>query len=246
MEVNPYAPPASSIQGAPELVRVDPASDFRDLSGISSKLAILLLIGLGLQVLASVASLMQLDMLSHGLHSYTRAELVANDTRVRLISLGNLVLYLITAIVFGRWIYLAQRNLPELGARLLRFTPGWSVGCFFIPLIALWAPCQAMNQLVRASRNPRQWELEDTPPLIIAWWILWLIAQVLGNGVFRAAMAAKTAAALYGATQLNLVSGVVSVPLQLLAWLIVRRVWRDQSVTYAQTTLGQTAAYESP
>lgn len=148
--------------------------------------------------------------------------------------------------MFGRWIYLAQRNLPELGARLLRFTPGWSVGCFFIPLLNLWAPCQAMNQLVRASRNPRQWELEDTPPLIIAWWILWLIAQVLGNSVFRGGMAAKTAAAIYSATQLDIALSVASVPLYLLAWLIVRRVWRDQSVTYAQTTLGQTAAYESP
>jgi hypothetical protein len=44
MENNPYAPPASSMQGAPELVRVTEASDFRDLSGISGKLSMLLLV----------------------------------------------------------------------------------------------------------------------------------------------------------------------------------------------------------
>jgi Domain of unknown function (DUF4328) len=244
MENNPYAPPVSSIQGTPELVREDAKDGFRDLSGITGKVSILLLVGLGLKILAIVSLVMQVDLLSH---SYTRADLLASAKRLGAISVGTVVLYLVTVVVFGRWIYLAQRNLPELGARLLRYTPGWSVGCFFIPLINLWAPCQAMNQLVRASRNPRQWELEDTPAVIVIWWILWLIVQFLGNGVLRASIAAKTTAMVSGATQLDVVFSGISVPLYVLAWVIVRRVARDQLETHAQQAIfGQTAAYQSP
>jgi hypothetical protein len=57
---------------------------------------------------------------------------------------------------------------------------------------------------------------------------------MLGNAVFRVARGAKTAAALYGATQWDIALGGVSVPLYVLAWLIVRRVWRDQVESYAQ------------
>lgn len=234
MENNPYAPPASSIQGTPELAREEPASGFRDLGGISGNLSILLLVGVGVAILAAVSWLMQLNMLSHGAYTYSKADLIANDTRVRLISGGKFILYLVTIVVFGRWIFLAQRNLPELGARLLRFTPGWAVGAFFVPVVNLWAPCQAMNQLVRASRDPRTWELEDTPAVIVIWWALWLIVQVAGDAAARTLTGEKTAAALYTATEVDLALAVASVPLYVLAWLIVRRVWRDQSETYAR------------
>jgi hypothetical protein len=227
MESNPYAPPVSSIEGTPELVGERPDSDFRDLTGITGKLSILLLIGLALAVLAAVAGVMHINVVSH---SYTRAEGLASARRLIFVGGGVSLFYLVTVVVFGRWIYLAQRNLPELDARLLRFTPGAAVWGFFIPVLNLWAPCQAMNQLVRASRNPRQWELEDTPFVIVAWWALWLIVEVLGNVV---ASASAQSSAVEQA-QVGVVVNALSVPLYLLAWLIVRRVWRDQSETRAQ------------
>ena len=233
MENNPYAPPVSSIQGTPELVR-DEESGFRDLSGITGKLSVLLLIGLTVHILSIVAALMHVNLLSYGVSSANKTGLISNVSRLQIVTLGKLVLYYGTVIVFGRWIYLAQRNLPELGARNLRFWPGWSVGCFFIPIINLWAPCQAMNQLVRASRDPRTWELEDTPAVIIAWWVVWLVVRTVGNGVLRAAVAAKTASVPFSGTEADVALGALSVLLYVLAHVIVRRVWRDQSETYAR------------
>jgi hypothetical protein len=116
MENNPYAPSASSLEGAPEdIAREDATTGFRDLSGTSRKLTVLLLIGAGLHVLGLVSAFMQLDLLTHP--PYTHAQATANDLRERLMNSGQLILFLVTAIVFGRWIYLAQKNLPELGAR---------------------------------------------------------------------------------------------------------------------------------
>jgi Domain of unknown function (DUF4328) len=229
MENNPYAPPASSLVGAADVVaREDATTGFRDLSGISRKLALLLLIGAGLRVLGLVSSVMQFSLLTHP--PYTMAQATANDLRERLTNSGQLILFLITAIVFGRWIYFAQKNLRELGARYLRFGPGWSVGVFFIPLLNLWAPYQAMRDLVKASRNPRVWYLEDTPVLIIIWWILWLLTQFIVNGMLRSTAYARTIDQLEVVTILEIASGALSVPLYLLANYIVRRVWRDQAV----------------
>jgi hypothetical protein len=116
MENNPYAPSASSLEGAPEdIAREDATTGFRDLSGTSRKLTVLLLIGAGLHGLGLVSAFMQLDLLTHP--PYTHALATANDLRERLMNSGQLILFLVTAIVFGRWIYLAQKNLPELGAR---------------------------------------------------------------------------------------------------------------------------------
>lgn len=231
MENNPYAPSASSllVEGVADQ---GTTTGFRDLSGISSKLYWLLLIGAGLHVLGLVSSFMQLSLLMHP--PYSMAQANANDLRERFINSGQLILFLMTAVVFGRWIYLAQKNLPELGARYLRFGPGWSVGVFFVPVLNLWAPYQAMADLTKASRDPRTWQLEDTPALILVWWILWLLTQFIGNGILNFKAYGNAIERLEAVTALEIASGVLSVPLYLLAYYIVRRVWHDQSASYAQ------------
>jgi hypothetical protein len=135
MENNPYAPPESNVEGAPEVARENIESGFRDLSGISKKLSLLLLIGIGMDILGIVSSLMQFNLLSHV--SYSMEDATANDLRERELALLQVGLYIVTVIVFGRWIYLAHRNLLSLDARYLRFGPGWAVGCFFVPIVNL-------------------------------------------------------------------------------------------------------------
>src|SRR6185503_6280418 len=142
MENNPYAPSASSLGAAAAPVVEETATGFRDIGGISSKLSILLLIGGVWRALGVVSSVMQYNLLAHP--PYTMAQATANDMRERLMSFGAGILFLITVIVFGRWIYRAHQNLPELGVRHLNFTPGWAVGCLFVPIVNLWAPYQAM------------------------------------------------------------------------------------------------------
>jgi Domain of unknown function (DUF4328) len=235
MENNPYSPSASSLLGASEdVAREHATTGFRDLSGTSRKLTLLLLIGAGLHVLGLFSSIMQFSLLRHAPYTYTMAQATANDLRERLVNSGQLILFLITAIVFGRWIYLAQKNLPELGARYLRFGPGWSVGVFFVPVLNLWAPYQAMADLAKASRDPRMWHLEDTPVLIILWWILWLLTQFIGNGMLNSIASAHTSDRLEEVTVLEIASSVLSVPLYLLGCYIVRRIWRDQSESFGQ------------
>jgi hypothetical protein len=236
MENNPYAPPASSVEGAPEVAGENVESDFRDLSGISKKLSVVLLIGIGVHILGIVSSLMQLNLLSH--EHFSMQSATANDLREREVAVLQVLLYIVTAIVFGRWIYLAHRNLPSLDARYLRFRPGWAIGSFFVPIINLWAPYQAMRDLAKASRSPRHWELEDTPPVIIIWWMLWLIVGFMERGTGGIGLRAQTAPELFNLTVFKLVAAVFSISLYLLALYIVRRIARDQSESFSRMTAG--------
>ena len=232
MENNPYAPPASSIGGSPELALAGDSAeaDFRDLRDMASKLSTLLLIVAGVSLLRVVSSLMQLKLLSHAPYGLTEAH--ANDMRERWIQIAHLVVWLAAAVMFGRWIYCAHRNLPALGTRHMRFRPRWAVGSFFVPIVNLWAPFQAMRDLAKASRSPTHWELEDTPLLIITWWVLWVIVEFLGNARFRIELQARTIPELLTLTNIQLATGVAIVPLSLLARQIVRRVSRDQAQHY--------------
>jgi hypothetical protein len=52
--------------------------------------------------------------------------------------------------------------------------------------------------------------------------------------VFRGAIAPKTASVRFSAAEVDIALDALSVLLYVLAHVIVRRVWRDQSETYAQ------------
>jgi hypothetical protein len=232
MNENPYAPSASSLEGGSVPAFESAETAFRDLSGHTRKLSMLLLVGMGWRVVALVSALMQLNLISHPPYSVATAN--ANDMRENLVSGVTVLLFIVTVIVFGRWIYLAQKNVLELDARHLRASPGWAVGSFFVPIVALWAPYQAMRDLAKASRSPRRWELEDTSPAVSAWWILWLIVEFLTNGVLQDSQRAHTLPQLQELSTINILIDVISLPLYFLASHIVRRVWRDQSESYLQ------------
>jgi len=81
-------------------------------------------------------------------------------------------------ISFLVWLYRAQSNLQAFGAPS-RWTPGWAVAWWFVPLINLVRPFQVLSDLQGASR-PLQ--TDGTPSgawLIRLWWVCWLVTCLL-------------------------------------------------------------------
>lgn len=90
------------------------------------------------------------------------------------VALVGFAVQVATAVAFCRWFYRAYANLPALGERTPRFTPGWAIGYFFIPFLNLFRPYQAAKEIWAAStRSPHG--------LLVAWWALWLLANFAGN-----------------------------------------------------------------
>jgi hypothetical protein len=211
---------------------------FREINGLTGFLKLLLWLGAGMAVVSMSSSIMQAALLNHD--SFTASEGEANDLRERIIGLAQLALYVFTAIIFGRWIVRANRNVRALGAENLSITPGWAVGYFFIPIFNLWRPYHAMKDLWRASHNPTGWAEVAVGSVLAGWWTLWLVSNFLGQMSFRMMTAAKDLAGLKSATHVQIVSEVVDVVLCLVAIALVSQIANAQQ-THAQTNAGSTS-----
>lgn len=199
---------------------------FRDLSGLTKFLKLLLGIGIAVSVTSLLSSAMQLELLNRP--SFTEAEATTNDLREMIIGWGDLALAVLTAIVFGRWIVQANKNVRALGAAGLRVTPGWAVGYLFVPIVSLWKPYQAMSDLWRASRDPAAWTSVPRGSILPIWWGLWVASNVIGQVAFRATMAAEGLEALRDATIIQMVTEAIHIPLCLAARVLVTQIGEAQ------------------
>lgn len=68
----------------------------------------------------------------------------SRDALQGFLAVGSLDSFIGIAImvVFLCWVYRANYNCRQWGAAGMRFTPGWSVGWFFVPIMNLFRPLQ--------------------------------------------------------------------------------------------------------
>ena len=93
-----------------------------------------------------------------------------------LSSLVYLVAYITGAILFFVWLVRANKNARALGSHGMEFTPGWSVGWFFVPIVNLFLPYQAITEIYEASDpegDADSWRGE-APGFFLAWWLSWI------------------------------------------------------------------------
>ena len=161
------------------------------------------------------------------------------------ISLLFLLVYIPTIVLFLMWIHRASRNLRPLGSNGQRFSPGWAVGWWFIPIMWFFRPYQVVAEVWRGS-NPDMlpdidWKSRAVSALLGWWWGLWVIhnlfalgASVLDlPGVFDGDATPSS-----GALQLDLLSTALAVPAGVLAILVVLRITRRQEVKRSRILAG--------
>ena len=210
-------------------------NSFRDITGLSKLLKILLVAGKVWAIVMVISSALQLELISRD--SFSEEEGAANDAREQIVAILYLLLYIFTAVIFGRWIYRANKNVRALGALGLRYTPGWAVGFFFVPIVGFWYPYQAMKDLWRASRDAPAWESITLGAVLGPWWTLWIIDNILGQISFRLTDAAKDVPSLQTATVVNLTSNVIDIPLCVLALVLVSQIQKAQTDQQARIVM---------
>lgn len=97
--------------------------------------------------------------------------------------------FCVTLVVFLSWVYRATANLRPLGSLSVRFTPGWAVGYFFIPIVQLWRGYQVVADIWRESQPAAVDEhgayLPRKATLVGWWWALRVLSfggNVRGTG----------------------------------------------------------------
>jgi hypothetical protein len=151
----------------------------------------------------------------------TDAEATANDDRQGTIGLVQLVLIIAAAVVFIRWMHAAYRNIYLVAPGERRYSPGWAIGSWFVPIMNLFRPKQMVNDIWRAGGR----DAADAQPgaLLLGWWLLWVLSSFIVNFAARSYMRADTAEEIKTGTILYLVSDAMSVVCAILAIVIVRK-----------------------
>ncbi|WP_344107787.1 DUF4328 domain-containing protein [Kribbella alba] len=134
------------------------------------------------------------------------------------------------AAVFVVWLWRVRWNAEMFCRGEHRFTRGWVLGSWIVPVVNLWYPKWVVDDIVAASdpRTPPQTvNLRTIPgtPLVWAWWITWVVGLVLDNVAQRSALdGAPQLAELRTNAALSSISAVSMTAAAVLAVLLIQRV----------------------
>jgi len=149
----------------------------------------ILVILMVLSIVAFFSDFAQAELINRAIRgeAITESEAIANDARQAAIGFVQIVLGIICAVVFLMWIHRANKNLRSLRAADLRFTPGWAVGWFFVPIMNLFRPYQVVSEIWKASdpkvdtTDDTSWKAVGTSPIVGFWWALFLISAFVAR-----------------------------------------------------------------
>ncbi|WP_051878403.1 DUF4328 domain-containing protein [Streptomyces sp. NRRL B-24720] len=150
---------------------------------------------LGVSVLVNAASLvaqLRFSRAVDGSYAAVQREMwVGNLTGMRLLA------FLVTGIVFLRWLWQMRVNAEALAPRGHRMKRGWTTGAWLVPVACFFLPKRIINDIWAASSPPDRPRRTDA--LLTSWWLLFVAAQLLAfPSTSRGPLSTETAgAALY-------------------------------------------------
>jgi hypothetical protein len=201
-------------------------------------LARLAVVGLVFAFFAELFSLLaeggRLSIVNRAINHETLSAGEANtsDDIVRASALIGLAVLIGCAATFLVWLFRIVANNHALGARALRFTPGWSVGWWFIPIANFVRPFQVVAESWRAAdpRQPRSSPdgraASRVSPLVVVWWIAFIVGNVIAR--FSVATGPDTLDGLHTTTEAAILSSSVLLVAALLAVFVVVRLTQRQ------------------
>jgi len=164
----------------------------KPLAGLSRTLRGLLvanIVASVLSLLAALYSYVEYAALPEGT-DYAEV-LLPSDAIVLLVYWPAFGLFVAVGVVFLMWVYRANKNLRALSGTTLRFTPGWSVAWFFIPILCVVRPYQVVKEIWLVSHRRReplligQAATGEGAGLVGLWWASFLLSTVVGQVVSR-------------------------------------------------------------
>lgn len=214
-----------------------PEIPYRSAAGLGRTVKVLLVIHMALLVLSIFAGAFQNEILSG---NPTQEEAEAAEILVGIVGLLYLVVFIALVVIFGMWIHRTYGNLTSLGVMKPRFSPGWAVGFYFIPVLNLFRPYQATKEVWYGSdpeRNdfdPESYQSKAPSALLSWWWGMWLFSGMVARGTSRIYNRAETVDSLIAANKLMIFSDFMDILSALLAFLVVKRITDMQEQKHRQ------------
>ena len=218
---------------------VTPLTSFRNPTKLTTWLKYFLYTSIIIDAIALFSYVLQYQLLlDYTLDAYSLEAWVAaaasTDKRQQIIMVLQFGVTLITVMLFAMWIYRANFNSRALGAQNMKFTPGWSVGYYFIPFLNLWYPYQAMKEIWKTSKNPTAWENEKRGAILPWWWLFFLANNLLGNVLFKASMDANDINSIISVTKITIIFDMMNILSGLIAIVLVGKVYEMQIIKFVE------------
>jgi len=206
------------------------SSGFRDPGTLTRALRLFLYLAIALAALSLVSQLLELQLLNdmQAGRSPAPGEAAGNDLRQQIVASLRVINFIVVIVLFCIWIYRANYNARQLGAADMKFSPGWAVGWYFIPIANLWKPYQAMCEIWQASANPAYWQQQTRGSILQVWWAFFLLSNFLGNASFRLSLRARTVPDLLLAGTVGAVNDAVDIVSTAIALVLVTQIFRMQ------------------
>lgn len=207
------------------------------LSGHSTFLRVLLGLNIALLIIAVAGGAFEY-------HTYTNLpegvdpseEIFAADIVTAVIGLTQAILGITLGITFLSWIYRINKNLNALAWDDMTYTPGWSIGWYFIPIANLFKPYQAMKEIWEVAHRGES----SGQPLLGWWWGLWIVSSIVANAAIRLAFSdSPEISESMTPTIVYMISDGVDIPLSIVSLLMVTRIARAY-----QSNLGEILALD--
>jgi hypothetical protein len=221
---NPYSAPQTGFEppsGGPGLWRAHAYEDQqRKVTFVGIALALFALALLG----AIASNLLELSFLEEARAGrVTEAQGEANDQRQLAVVALWWLAYLACVIAISSFLHRANKNARALAGdeALLEYTPGWTVGWFFVPLLNLWKPFRAVQEMFAVSR-PRG------DGIVGIWWASWIAMSVVGRVSQQFSTKATEIEDFVRANHIDTFHSIVSLVATAMVWTVVRSLHRLQ------------------
>ena len=203
----------------------------KPLAGLTKTLRVLLVFNIFITVMAVAAGIYEYEAYMDLPPGFDIEETVIPAEIVSgVVGLFQVIVFIILGIAFLRWIYRANKNLGALSGEEMNFTPGWSVGWYFIPIANLFKPYQAMKEIWEISHKN-----QTEPSLtVILWWACWLISNYLGEFAFDYILGSEGVAEYSLSTLIYIASDGFDVVLNIVALILVTQIGNAYSKNYSQ------------
>jgi len=155
----------------------------------------------------------------------------ATTARDRALALLKLLFFTGAGIAWLLWVHRTYGNLALVGSKRSRFTRGWAVGYWFIPLVNLVRVYQVMKDLWLRSDSLNDRDAYDrlpAPAYVTGWWGMSVTRAALGVAITLVTRDGRTQVDLINATDLGMLVNAVGVIAGVLAIKVVREIDRRQ------------------
>jgi hypothetical protein len=215
---------------------------YKTITGLAQLVQLMFLISALVAVASIISEFMQANLLIKALHGkyVTMAQALANDDRQAIIGWITFGVYIISAIIFLIWVYRANKNLHAFKNPTLRFSPGWAVGWWFVPIMSLFRPYQVVNEIKKASNPDIDASIHSVvtltaSPIVGIWWAFFLTSHYIGWFAFRYILRDDTINDLLNATYAYIASDTVDIVGFIITIIMVRKISQSQDKRYLKT-----------